>query len=76
MNSMKTVWPVMVAVLASGAAGIAHAPLPAGGPPGWNAAMTRLFGDLKAFSAKADMQELMIAIAQKQNQKGGQGGKK
>src|SRR5437899_6119029 len=75
MNSMKTVWPVMVAVLASGAAGIAHAQLPAGGPPGWNAAMTRLFGDVKAFSAKADMQELMIAIAQKQNQKGGQGGK-
>ena len=76
MNSMKTVWPVMVAVLASGAAGIAHAQLPAGGPPGWNAAMTRLFGDIKAFSAKADMQELMIAIAQKQNPKGGPRGRK
>ena len=76
MNCMKTVWPALVAVLASGAAGIAHAQMPAGGPPGWNAAMTRLFGDVKAFSAKADMQELMIAIAQKQNQKGGRGGKK
>jgi hypothetical protein len=29
-----------------------------GGPPGWNAAMTRLFGDVKAFSARADMRAL------------------
>jgi len=29
-----------------------------GGTPGWNAAMTRLFGDVKAFSARADMRAL------------------
>ena len=29
-----------------------------GGAPGWNAAMTKLFGDVKAFSARADMRAL------------------
>ena len=126
MKCLKTFWPALAAILASGAAGIANAQMPAGGPPGWNAAMTKLFGDIKAFSAKAemraldkagqpaiqvpmnfalldnkvrmdidmtqvhlskpdakqfdapagctkhtDMQQLMMAIAQKQNQKGG-----
>src|SRR5213083_1802424 len=126
MKCLKTFRPALAAILACGAAGIAHAQLPAGGPPGWNAAMTKLFGDVKAFSAKAemraldksgqpaiqvpmnfalldnkvrmdidmtqvhlskpdakqfdapagftkhtDMQQLMMAIAQKQNQKGG-----
>ena len=102
MNRMKAVWPTVAAILASGAAGITHAQMPAGGPPGWNAAMTRLFGDVKAFSAKAEMRaldkfgqpaiqvpmnfalldskirmhQLMMAIAQKQNQKASPGGKK
>ena len=126
MKCLKTFWPALAAILASGAAGIANAQMPGGGPPGWNAAMTKLFGDIKAFSAKAemraldkagqpaiqvpmnfalldnkvrmdidmtqvhlskpdakqfdapagctkhtDMQQLMMAIAQKQNQKGG-----
>jgi hypothetical protein len=58
MNCLKTVWPALAAFLASGAAGIANAQLAAGGPPGWNAAMTKLFGDIKAFSAKAEMRAL------------------
>src|SRR6266487_2079435 len=58
MNRMKAVWPTVAAILASGAAGITHAQMPAGGPPGWNAAMTKLFGDIKAFSAKAEMRAL------------------
>lgn len=98
MKCLKTFWSALAAILASGVAGIAYAQMPAGGPPGWNAAMTQLFGDIKAFSAKAEMraldksgqpaiqvpmnfalldnQQLMLAIAQKQNQKGRQGGKK
>ena len=126
MKCLKTFRSALAAILASGAAGIANAQMPTGGPPGWNAAMTKLFGDIKAFSAKAemlaldksgqpaiqvpmnfalldnkvrmdidmtqvhlskpdakqfdapagftkhtDMQQLMMAIAQKQNQKGG-----
>ena len=40
-------------------AGVAVAqPQMGGGMPGWNAAMTRLFGDVKAFSARADMRAL------------------
>ena len=58
MNCIKTVWPALAAILASGAAGIANAQMPGGGPPGWNAAMTKLFGDVKAFSAKAEMRAL------------------
>ena len=58
MNRMKTVWPAVAAILASGAAGVLHAQMPAAGPPGWNAAMSKLFGDVKAFSAKAEMRAL------------------
>src|SRR2546427_9811059 len=58
MKCLKTFWPALAAILASGAAGIANAQMPAGGPPGWNAAMTKLFGDIKAFSAKAEMRAL------------------
>jgi hypothetical protein len=58
MNSMKTVWSALAAILAAAAAGIVHAQMPAAGPPGWNAAMTRLFGEVKAFSAKAEMRAL------------------
>jgi len=45
-------------MLVASAAGIARAQMPSGGPPGWNAAMTKLFGDVKAFSAKAEMRAL------------------
>lgn len=59
LNRMKkTIWAVLAGVLASGPGGIAHAQLPAGGPPVWNAAMTQLFGDVKAFSARAEMRAL------------------
>ena len=43
MKCLKTFRPALAVLLASGAAGIAHAQMPAGGPPGWNAAMTKLF---------------------------------
>src|SRR5438034_5436317 len=55
MKCLKTFWPALATFLASSAAGIANAQMPTGGPPGWNAAMTKLFGDTKAFSAKAEM---------------------
>ena len=58
MKCLKTFRPALAAILASGVAGVAHAQMPAGGPPGWNAAMTKLFGDIKAFSAKAEMRAL------------------
>ena len=58
MNCMRTVWSALAAILATGAVGIARAQMPSGGPPGWNAAMTKLFGDIKAFSAKAEMRAL------------------
>ncbi len=47
MKCLKTFWPALAAILASGAAGIANAQMPTGGPPGWNAAMTKLFGDIR-----------------------------
>lgn len=40
------------------AAGLAQPQMPGAGPTGWNAAMTKLFGDVKAFTAKADMRVL------------------
>ena len=55
---MKIVWLALAASLASGAGGIAHAQMSAGRPPGWNAAMTKLFGDVKAFSARGEMRAL------------------
>src|SRR6266542_5770604 len=58
MNRMRIVWPALAAILATGAVGIAQAQMPSGGPPGWNAAMTKLFGDVKAFSAKAELRAL------------------
>jgi len=49
----------LTAVIAMGLAGlIGLAQMPAAGPGGWNAAMTKLFGDVKSFSAKADMRVL------------------
>src|SRR5882724_12750349 len=58
MKCLKTLWPALAAILASGAADIANAQMPSGGPPGWNAAMTKLFGDVKSFSAKAELRAL------------------
>ena len=55
MNTLKT---VSLALALAYGAGIAHAQMPAAGPPGWNAAMIKLFGDIKAFSAKAEMRAL------------------
>ena len=58
MSWLKKLWPALAALSASAAVTVAHAQLPGGGPPGWNAAMTKLFGDVKAFSAKAEMRSL------------------
>src|SRR5947207_3029284 len=58
MKYLKTLRLALAAILVTGAAGVAHAQLSAGGPPGWNAAMSKLFGDIKAFSAKAEMRAL------------------
>src|SRR5436309_10438301 len=58
MKCMKAVWLGLAASLASGAGGIARAQMSAGRAPGWNAAMTKLCGDVKAFSAKAEMRAL------------------
>jgi hypothetical protein len=55
MNSMKT---VSLALALAYGAGTAQTQVPAAAPPGWNAAMTKLFGDVKAFSAKAEMRAL------------------
>jgi len=41
-----------------GLAESARAQMSVGSPPGWNAAMIRLFGDFKAFSAKAELRVL------------------
>jgi hypothetical protein len=58
MKYLKTLRLALAAILVTGTTGIAHAQLSSGGPPGWNAAMTKLFGDVKAFSAKAEMRAL------------------
>jgi hypothetical protein len=58
MNRMRIIWPALAAIFATGPMGIARAQMSSGGPPGWNAAMTKLFGDVKAFSAKAEMRAL------------------
>src|SRR6266511_4230889 len=98
MKNWKSQWTVLVLAWLAGFAEPARSQVGVGSPPGWNAAMTKLFGDIKAFSAKAEMwapdisgqpaiqvpmnfalldnKQLMMAIAQKQNQKGSQGGKK
>ena len=55
MNQLKTRLTTLVAVLIAGLAANAQSQISAAGPPGWNAAMTKLFGDIKAFTAKADI---------------------
>lgn len=44
--------------LAVSAAAAQQPALSVGSPPGWNAAMTRLFGDIQAFSARAELRVL------------------
>jgi len=55
---LKTSLAAVVAMLLAGSIGLAQPQMSGGGPGGWNAAMTKLFGDVKAFSAKADMRVL------------------
>ncbi len=62
MNRMRIVWPALAAILATGAVGIAQAQMPSGGPPGWNAAMTKLFGCIVALDKKA-MQIIFPSLA-------------
>ena len=59
MKNLET--SLIVFILGSVAASTALAQQPAkamGSPPGWNAAMTRLFGDIKAFTAQAELRVL------------------
>jgi len=57
MNWKK--WFVVVTLISlSDSAGFAQAQMAVGNPPGWNAAMTRLFGDIKAFTARAELRVL------------------
>jgi hypothetical protein len=55
-HSMKT-WPVLFVscALLGAAPALAQSPLGAGSGAGVNAALTKLFGDIKAFSAKAEV---------------------
>ena len=55
MQKLKRCLTVLPAIVLAAAAGIVRAQMPAAGPPGWNAALTRLFGDIKAFTARAEM---------------------
>src|SRR6266542_3433567 len=54
MKNWKSQWIVLVLAWLAGFAEPARAQVGVGSRPGWNAAMTRLFGDIKAFSAKAE----------------------
>ena len=49
---------VLAVVSLAGSTGRAQPQMAVGSPPGWNAAMTRLFGDIKAFTAKAELRVL------------------
>src|SRR5438876_174105 len=55
-------WKNCLSVLALGSlagwAAPAQSQVAVGSPPGWNAAMTRLFGDIKAFTARAELRVL------------------
>jgi hypothetical protein len=55
---MKTPRFAILAILAlASCAEIMRAQMPAGGPPGWNTALSKLFGDVKAFSARTDVRQ-------------------
>ena len=56
MKNLKTTFAAAVMILMTAVPASAQTEM--GGPPGWNAAMTKLFGDVKAFSARADMRAL------------------
>jgi hypothetical protein len=55
--NLKTLasWTAGVCLAVANTPGPVQAQVLSGGAPSWNAAMTRLFGDLKGFSAKAEM---------------------
>ena len=59
MLNWKNHLTVLTLAWLAGAQGLAQqSPMSIGSPPGWNAAMTRLFGDIQAFSAKAELRVL------------------
>jgi hypothetical protein len=59
MLSRKHGFVVLVALqLATASALAQQSPMAVGSPPGWNAAMTRLFGGIQAFSARAELRVL------------------
>src|SRR5205823_3754324 len=53
---------VLAFVSLAGSAGLAQPNMAVGSPPGWNAALTRLFGDIKAFTAKAELPVLAAYV--------------
>jgi hypothetical protein len=59
MNLTRRPLLILVALLvAASDAGLAQTQMPAPGPPGWNAAMVRLFDNHQAFSATAEIRVL------------------
>jgi len=58
LNPKHWVPLLVVATLTGAGAAAQQSPIAMGTPPGWNAAMIRLFGDIKAFSAKAELRVL------------------
>jgi hypothetical protein len=54
----KSCFAVFAVLALASSADVLRAQMPAGGPPGWNAALTKLFGDVKAFSARTDVRQL------------------
>jgi len=59
MANWKSYLSLLVLASLAGSRGLAQQPpLVVGSPPGWNAAMTRLFGDIRAFSATAELRVL------------------
>ena len=58
MKNSRLRLAVLAAIALAACSAIAQTQMPAAGPPGWNAALTRLFGDIKAFTARAEMRAL------------------
>jgi hypothetical protein len=58
MKRNRTFFLAMAAALCATLPILAQSPIPNAGPPGWNAAMTKLFGEVKEFTAKADLRML------------------
>jgi hypothetical protein len=58
MMHRKNGWAILGLVSLFCSTDPARAQMAMGSPPGWNAAMTRLFGDIHAFTAKAELRVL------------------